>query len=587
MLCLQLLPALFAQGQVDKVYAQSRGPVTIEIIGTTDMHANIWGYSYEDNKETTNNGMARIATFVEEERKANPGKVILVDNGDTFQGTILSDDLCNKQAGQHPIADAMNAMGYDAMTMGNHDFDFGLGLIERIQAQDNFPLLGANVKRVDGKRFVQPYTIVNREGVSIGIIGITHPEVPRMDGEKVDALTFTSVADGARAACDALKRQVDVIIAVAHVGLFAQYDEEHGTDAGITILDSCPEIDLLLLGHMHTLLNETINGVPVLACRNDGRDIAKFTITLDENNKITAKSGEIIDTEEYEPSATIREMPSIKDAHEKTIAFIFGGVKDTGDTTSGSIFGTSTARYQPRNEIKGIPEGKLRDTAVVDLINNVQLLYSGADVSACALFKDTSDLPEGPINYSNIFDIYKFDNTLYTVDVTGAELRGYMEWSAACYNQYKPGDISISFDPDRPSFLYDMFQGVDYQIDLSKPVGSRIVNIMFKGKPLTDDQVLKLAVNNYRYSSALKTLKLIAGKRDWESSQSIRDMLVDYITTEGTISPSVDNNWSIVGVNLSSPYREQVIAMVNEGKLEVPYTKSLNINELKAQGVIK
>jgi 2',3'-cyclic-nucleotide 2'-phosphodiesterase/3'-nucleotidase len=290
---------------------------------------------------------------------------------------------------------------------------------------------------------------------------------------------------------------------------------------------------------------------------------------------------------DYEPSELIRGNDFIKEAHQATRDFISGGAPSADGSTSGGIFGTAAVDFQPKNEIMGIPEGKLRDTAVMDLINEVQLLNSGADVSAAALFADTSDIPKGPINYGTIFGIYKFDNTLYRVPVTGAELKAYMEWSAACYNQWKPGDISISFNPDKPGYLYDMFSGVDYEIDLSKPVGQRIKNVMFKGKPLSDTQNLTLAVNNYRYSSALKAQKLVSGVREWESPNSIRDMLVAYIKEKGTIYPKVDNNWKIVGVNLDSPYRNEVIKMVNEGKLEVPYGKSLNINELKKQGIIK
>jgi len=223
----------------------------------------------------------------------------------------------------------------------------------------------------------------------------------------------------------------------------------------------------------------------------------------------------------------------------------------------------------------------------MDLINDVQLKNSGADVSAAALFADTSDIPAGPINYGTIFGIYKYDNTLYRVDVSGAELKAYMEWSASCYNQAKDGDISVSFNPEKPGYLYDMFAGVDYEIDLSKPVGQRIKNVMYKGKPLSDTQRLKLAVNNYRYSSALKSQKLVAGTKEWESPNSIRDMLVEYIKEQGTIYPRVDNNWKIVGVNLTSPYRSQAVALVNDGKIEVPYAKSLNINELKSQGLLK
>ncbi len=585
LLALLAVGLVFGQGALDQQAAAKRGPVTITVLGTTDMHGNIWGYSYEDNKETTNNGMARVYSYVKQVREENPGNVVLVDNGDTFQGTILTDDLYNKQDGPHPLMDVMNFMKYDSMTLGNHEFNFGLGLIKRLQSQANFPILAANVQYADGTQFAVPYTIIYRNNVRIGIIGLTNPDVPRWDGEKVDALRFESVAEGARKACDELKGKCDVIIAVAHVGLFPEYDEDHGTDAGERILQACPEITALMLGHAHVTVNEKIGDAVVLACRNSAREVARFDITLDEKNQVTGVTGTITDMANYQPSEEIRDL--VKDAHQKTIDFVTGGTVNPDGTVSGGVFGTASADFQPKNEIKDIPEGKLRDTAVMDLINKVQLLNSGADVSAAALFKDTSDLKKGPINYGNIFDIYKFDNTLYKVEVTGKELKAYMEWSAACYNQWKPGDISISFNPDKPGYLYDMFAGVDYQIDLSKPVGQRIVNLTFKGKPLADDQTLQLAVNNYRYSSALKTQKLVAGKRNWESSQSIRDMLVAYIKEQGTITPEVDNNWSITGVDLSSPYRDEVIQMVNDGKLDVPYAKSLNIDDLKKAGVIK
>jgi 2',3'-cyclic-nucleotide 2'-phosphodiesterase/3'-nucleotidase len=205
-------------------------------------------------------------------------------------------------------------------------------------------------------------------------------------------------------------------------------------------------------------------------------------------------------------------------------------------------------------------------------------------VTASALFKDTSDLPEGEINYGNIFDIYKYDNTLYTLDVTGKELKAYMEWAAECYNQWVPGDINISFDPEYPSNLYDMFAGVDYEINLSKPKGERIENVMFHGEPLQDDQILKLAVNNFRYSSGLKAKNLAAGKRDWESSNSIRDMIVAYFDENSPVAPKVDNNWKITGVDLSEgdPRRAEIIGYINEGLLPTPYARSYNLADYDA-----
>ncbi len=578
--------SLFAGILTGQPLSEQRQAEKLTILATTDIHGNVWGFSYEDDKETANTGMARIATFVEQVRDEEQ-YVILVDNGDVIQGNIMTDDLYNKREGEHPVMRAMNLLGYDAMTLGNHEFNFGEGLIKRIQMLANFPVLAANMARVDGTMAALPYTIVERGGVKVGIIGLTNPNAPRWDGEKTDPFVFSAVAPAARRAIDIIADKVDIIMVVTHVGIYPEYDEEGGSDGANKILELCPEVDVLIVGHDHNTVKE-IRGTTVIGgARNLGREVIRIDLTLDTNKQITDRTIKIVDMADYAPSPLIREHAFIIEAHEETRDYILGGPVGDDGTRSGGVFGTALATFQPPNEIRGIPEGKLRDTAVMDLINEVQLKNSGADVSAAALFADTSDIKEGDINYGTIFGIYKFDNTLYRVEVTGAELKAYMEWSAACYNQWVPGDISISFDPDKPGYLYDMFAGVDYEIDLSQPVGKRIKNVRFKGKPLSDTQRLTLAVNNYRYSSALKAQKLVAATKEWESPNSIRDMLVEHITESGTIAPKVDNNWRIVGVDLSSPYRDQVIKMVNEGKLDVPYAKSLNINDLKKQGVIK
>ncbi len=556
------------------------------ILATTDIHGNVWGFSYENDKETNNNGMARIATYVEQVREAHPN-VILVDNGDVIQGNIMTDDIYNKREGEHPVMRAMNLLAYDSVTLGNHEFNFGEDLIKRIQELANFPVLAANMSRVDGTMAALPYTIVERAGVKVGVIGLTNPNAPRWDGEKTDPFVYAPVGPAARRVVDILDDKVDVLVVVAHVGLYPEYDVDGGSDGGLAILELCPEIDVLIVGHAHTTIAEVQNDIAIGGARNLGREVIRIDLSLDDTKQVDRREVTIVDMADYEASDLIRGNAFIKEAHQATRDFISGGAPSADGTASGGIFGTAAVDFQPKNEIKGIPEGKLRDTAVMDLINEVQLLNSGADVSAAALFADTSTIPKGPINYGTIFGIYKYDNTLYRVPVTGAELKAYMEWSASCYNQWKPGDISVTFNPDKPGYLYDMFSGVDYEIDLSKAAGQRIKNVMFKGKPLSDTQKLTLAVNNYRYSSALKAQKLVSGVRVWESPNSIRDMLVAYIKEKGTIYPKVDNNWKIVGVNLDSPYRNQVIKMVNEGKLESPYSKPLNINELKKQGIIK
>ena len=556
----------------------------VSILATSDLHSNIWGYSYEDNAETTNNGMARIYTYVQQVRAEEGVTSFLVDGGDTIQGTILSDDLYNKEEGEHPVITAMNFMGYDAMTLGNHEFNFGLELVDRIQSQADFPLLAANVTVKDtGEQFVGDYTIVERDGIKLAIIGVTNPNIPIWDDEKVASLDFEALSDAVGRCIDQIGDQADIIMVSCHTGLVAEFDEENDTDAAQTILDDHPEVDVLQVGHFHTVVNQKQGDAVVGGVRNGGRDVARFDVTLDGDNNVVDTAVTIVDMADYQPSAQLRELPIVAQAHQRTIDFINGG--GSGDENQGGgVLGSTTAKFQPEDEISGLPAGRLMDTAVMDLINKVQLENSGADVSAAALFKNTSDLPQGEINYGNIFNIYKFDNTLYRVTVTGAELKAYMEWSAACYNQWQPGDINISFDPEYPDYLYDMFAGVDYEIDLSQPKGQRIRNVMFHGQPLQDDQELTLAVNNYRYSSALKSENIISGTRDWESPNSIRDMLVAYFAEHSPVAPEVDNNWKIVGVDLSEsdPRRQEIIDLVNAGRLDTPYDKSYNLNDYEA-----
>ena len=574
-----MLPAAALAAEADA------GEKHITILGTSDMHGNIWGFSYEDNAETANNGMARLYTYIQQVRAENPN-TILIDAGDDIQGTIMTDDIYNKTPEEpHPVITAMNYMGYDAMTLGNHEFNWGIPTMQTILSQAEFPVLAANVTDADGELVTGAgWTIVERDGVKVAIIGVVTPDVPIWDGGKegIDEATYEAANVAVSAAIDEIGEEADVIVVSAHMGMYAEFDEENGSDSAQKILDDNPEIDVLQVAHNHVVVNEKQGDTVIGGVRNGGRDIARFDLTLDKDNNVVDAAVEIVDMTDVTPSQEIRDIALVAEAHQKTIDYIAGGTDESGEPLP--PLGSTTAKFQPENEIRGIPAGRVMDTAVMDLINQIQLENSGADVSAAALFKDTSDLPEGDINYGNIFDIYKFDNTLYRVTVTGAELKAYMEWSAECYNQWEEGDINISFDPEYPDYLYDMFAGVEYEIDLSKPKGERIQNVMFKGEPLQDDQTLTLAVNNYRYSSALKAQGIVSGTKEWESSNSIRDMIVAYFAEHSPVAPTVDNNWKIVGVDLSEddPRRAELIGYINDGLLDPPYAASYNLADYDA-----
>ena len=535
-LLVSLIPAALA----------AEGGKHITILGTSDMHGNIWGYSYEDNKESANNGMARLYTYIQQVRAENPN-TILIDAGDDIQGTIMTDDIYNKTPDEaHPVIAAMNYMGYDAMTLGNHEFNWGIPTMQKIVGQAEFPVLAANVKGTDGKLVTGAgWTIVEKDGVKVAVIGVVTPDVPIWDGGKegIDGCTYEAASAAVKAAIAEIGTQADLIVVSAHMGLYAEFDEENGSDSAQKILDDNPEIDVLQVAHNHVVVNEKQGNLVIGGVRNGGRDIARFDLTLDADNNIVDSAVEIVDMADVTPSQEIRSIALVAEAHQKTIDFINGGGSGE-EGQSGAALGATTAKFQPENEIAGLLVGS----------------------EMC------------------IRDSYKFDNTLYRVTVTGKELKAYMEWAAECYNQWVPGDINISFDPEYPGYLYDMFAGVNYEIDLSQPKGARIKNVMFKGKPLTDEQTLTLAVNNYRYSSALKSQGLVEGKKEWESSNSIRDMIVAYFAEHSPVAPAVDNNWKIVGVDLSvdDPRRQEIIDLVNAGRLDAPYDKSYNLNDYDA-----
>ena len=565
-----LLSAVMVLSLSTAALAAENEETHLTIIGTSDTHGNIWGYSYEDMKESTGDGLARVSTYVNQVREENPN-TILVDAGDTIQGTIMTDDLYSKDTTDHPVPAALNYMGYDAWVLGNHEFNFGVDTLKEILAQADMPVLAANIKNADGSYFTGAgYTIVERGGVKVAIIGVTTPNIPRWDGTKqgVADLTFESMADAVADCIEEIGDGADVIMVSTHAGLSAEYSTD-GADAAQTILDKCPEVDVLQLGHTHTTYISNDGAIPVGETKNNAGEVVRYDLTLNADKEITSATVETVSMKDVEPDQNLRNVPAIKEAQEKTVSFI-----------QDNVLGHAAADFQPVNEIKGLPEGRLQDTAVIDLIGTVQLENSGADVTAVALFKDTSDLKKGDLNYGNMFDIYKFPNVLYTVKVTGAEMKAYMEWAAECWNQWQPGDINISFNPDKAGYLHDHFIGLNYEVNLSKPAGQRIENVTFKGQPLTDDQVLTLCVNDYRYTG-LKNEGIISGEKEWESSASVRDMLVAYLAEHDPLEPVVDNNWKITGVDLQkdNPERAAYIEKINAGELATPYNKSINLNE--------
>lgn len=556
--------------------------VKLTIIGTTDLHATIYNYSYEDNKEVDNLGMVKVYSVIQEIRGENPN-TLLIDNGDTIQGTILSDDLYNNNLElKHPVIDVMNFMKYDAMTLGNHEFNFGLELVDKMEEEAEFPLLASNATyKEDGSFLTEAYVIKEVAGIKVGILGITNPNIARWDGTKVASLDFASPLATAEKYIPEMKEKgADIIFLSTHMG----YESEYGGDGADEVIAAFPEIAGVMTGHAHVTEEQKVGNTLVGAAKNFGAQVVRFDFELAKtDDKWTIVNSEVkaIDVKEYSASEEIKEHA--KEAHEKTLDFVFG-----------EIIGTVTENFSPESEIPGIPEAQLIDTGLIDLINDVQLKYTGADVSGAALFSQNSNLRSGDVTYANIFEIYKYPNTLVAVEVTGAELKAYMEWSASYYNTFVPGDINISFNPNIRVYNYDMFQGVDYKVDLSKPAGERIVDLMFKGEPVKETDVFKLAVNNYRHSG-LQGMGIIKNDPYFNSDpKSLRSYIADYIAENTPISPVVDNNWEIINADLNHPLRDYLIGEIKAGNIKLPISedgrnfnaKGINADDMIKQGLI-
>lgn len=577
-------PAPTLEEQIGTYEAATADAFTLTVLATSDVHGNLTGWSYENGKDSGKDGFARLATIAGAVRTANPN-TLLVDNGDTTQGTLLTDDLYNPDLTRpNPVVDVMNVMKYDAMVLGNHEFNFGLGLIAKLRQEADFPLLSANIYDGGGNHFATPYVVKTVNGVKVAIIGVSHPNIQVWDSAKVSALDFRSMAAEVRKVADVLidTKQADVILCAAHAGVDSGTAADGG-DSARKIAEQVPELSLLITGHDHVSLNTEINGVAVASPVNNGAELVKADLSLAKVDGVwTVASRKVSTISAGGVAQDEAVVAAAQPYHDAALAYLK------------NVIGTATADFHPASEVPGIPEGQIRDTAVMDLINTVQLGATGADVSAAALFSSTSNIRAGDITYASIFDIYKYPNTLVMLNVTGKELKAYMEWSAAYYNTWKPGDVTISFNPAIRSYNYDMFAGVKYQIDVSQPAGSRIVNLTFGGKAIADDQVLKLAINNYRYSG-LKAAGILSGEATFNSDpKSLRAYIKDYIAGKGEISPAVDGNWSIVGANLDHPLRATIIDMVKAGTLAIPTSadgrtpnaKSLNVYELMQNGTL-
>ncbi|BBE30724.1 2',3'-cyclic-nucleotide 2'-phosphodiesterase [Tepiditoga spiralis] len=577
--------------------------VQLQILATSDSHGRFLPYDYAVNSENNAGSLAQVYTVVKKLRAENPN-TILIDVGDTIQdnsASLFINDAVN------PMMLALNEIGYDVWVLGNHEFNYGIPALEKVMKQFKHPenLLGGNVYKPDGTRLAKPYTIIEKDGIKVGIIGMVTPNIKKWDASNLANYKVTNPIDETREAIKELKGKVDIIIATEHMALDDEYDVK-GSGA-LDVIAANPEINVFVAAHAHVKIaneyyykgklykeNELTdeiknNGTLIVEPYKWGRTISQVLINFKkENGKyvVESRSSKNIDMKAKHGNE-VEVVPA-----DKTLETELQPYNERAISYAEKVFGEMKGgNLVPDNTIKGSCIAKLQPNAMIDLINKTQMKYGERiagrkiDVASAAVFREDSNIKEGKIANSDMALIYKYDNTLYVLEIKGKQLKEYMEWSAAYYNQFKDGDLTISFNPDIRGYNYDMFNGVKYEIDISKPAGHRIVNLRkMDGTPIKDTDVLTLAVNNYRANSQL--LKPGAIFKDGEDLPKllgkstdvpefvdgrIRDLLRKYIKEElnGVLTPKYDNNWKIIGYKWDPKYRAAAIKLINEGKINL------------------
>lgn len=508
--------------------AQQR--VTLKIAATTDVHGRLRGWDYGSGRVDSTRGLARAATIIDSLRRVARNRVILVDAGDLLQGNAMTfvagrvDSLA-----PHPVITAMNLMRYDAAAVGNHEFNYGLGLFDRAVKQARFPFLAANARRLDGGHQYPGRTMVTRAGVKVAIIGATTPGSMVWDR---DNLRGRLVVDDIVAALPAQVRAArsegaDVVLVVAHAGLneLTSYDtaatglpSENPMDR---VAKEVAGIDAIVIGHSHREMTDTtINGVLVVQPRNWATSVAIATLEMERRDgrwTIVSKRGETVQARGWPEQRAL--VQAVERAHQGAVRYATSAVGRT------SVAWTSDS-------------SRMVDRPLTDLIQMVQMKESGAELSIASVFSTTARFEAGTITVERLVDLYPYENTLRALRLSGKQIRQFLEYTQRYWVVERvDGRLTVRNDPSIPGYNYDALAGIDYTVDLSRPIGQRITRFERNGRPVADTDSFTVALNSYRASGGGGYDMLRGAPVVYEGGREIRELIIDEIQRRGNIEP--------------------------------------------------
>ncbi|CAL9591348.1 bifunctional metallophosphatase/5'-nucleotidase [Streptomyces cellulosae] len=537
----------------------------LTVMGTTDLHGHVFNWDYYKDAEYQDpagnaQGLARVSTLVNRIREERGREnTLLLDAGDTIQGTPLTyyyakvDPITAEGGPVHPMAQAMNAIGYDAVALGNHEFNYGIETLRKFEEQCDFPLLGANA--VDAKTlkpafppyFVKTFHVKGAPPVKVAVLGLTNPGIAIWDKAYVQGkLAFPGLEEQAAKWVPKLRSMgADVVIVSAHSGTSgtSSYGDQlpHVENAAANVARQVPGIDAILVGHAHAeiaelrVTNEKTGKEVVLSeplCYAERLTLFDVELTFERGRwQVESVRASLRD------AATVEDDPRITrllgDEHAQVVAYV------------NQVVGTAT-------ETLTTVEARYRDAPIIDLISKVQedvvrdalagTEYASLPVlSQASPFSRTSEIPAGDVTIRDLSSLYVYDNTLVAKLLTGAQVRAYLEYSAEYFVQTAAGapvDVDkLTNANGRPDYNYDYVSGVRYDIDIAQPAGSRIKNLTFDGAPVDDAQQFVFAVNNYRANGGGAFPHVASAPELWAESTEIRTRIAEWATAKGVLDP--------------------------------------------------
>ncbi|SFK57289.1 2',3'-cyclic-nucleotide 2'-phosphodiesterase / 3'-nucleotidase [Marinilactibacillus piezotolerans] len=515
----------------------------LTIFETSDVHGYLFPTNYQERGLNLGFGLFKLAYALKKEMESIKGPTILIENGDFIQGSPLSFFVLKEKGQANSLIDALNDLPYDAGVIGNHEFNYGLDYLNSAVNSARYPVLSANVLNEQGKpAFGEPYILLEKEGVNIAILGLTTQYIPHWEHPgNYAGLFFQSALETAKVYVPKLKELADVVIVSYHGGFEKDIDTgeeteiQTGENEGYKLLTEVEGIDVLLTGHQHRELAQMKNGIPTVMPGHKGSYLGKVTLDLQQENKnwiIKAAQPELIQISEKTPVEF-----NLADKYEK----LNQEVEDWLDQPIGKVTGDMT--------IKNVEQARIIEHPYIEFIQKVQMYYTDCDISGTALFNNESSGFNPQVTMRDVVTNYIFPNTLAVLKVTGAELKAAIEQSAEYFVLNDQGEIDVNPDfiePKPQMYNYDMYEGVEYTINVSKPFGERVIEFNYKGKPVQSDDILEVVINQYRAVGGGDYTMFDASKIIREVTIPMNELIGNYFKEFGTVKATVNHNFKVV-----------------------------------------